>query len=116
MRTSYVESDFLLQSHEVFFRLGSGPVDPCAAQPCLNGGQCVPTESTYQCLCPPGFDGQICELDARICQTQQPCGQAPDSRCQSFRLGAALQYICIFQGGFAYGLDSQQGINRFTYK
>jgi len=87
-----------------------GPLEnPCASQPCLNGGQCAQTDhSSFQCQCAPGFDGKVCELDARACQTQQPCGQTPDSRCQSFRLGAALQYICILQGGAAYGLDSRQ--------
>jgi hypothetical protein len=87
-----------------------GPLEnPCTSQPCLNGGQCVQTEvSSYQCQCPAGFDGKNCELDARVCQTQQPCGQAPDTRCQSFRIGAALQYVCIIQSGQAYGLNSQQ--------
>jgi hypothetical protein len=88
-----------------------GPLDnPCASQLCLNGGQCISTDFSYQCQCAPGFDGKNCELDARVCQTQQPCGQGPDSKCQSFRLGAALQYICILQGGLAYGLSPQQGI------
>jgi len=82
--------------------------NPCTSQPCLNGGQCVPTDVSYQCQCAPGFDGKTCELDARICQTQQPCGQGPDVKCQSFRLGAALQYICILQDGLAYGLSPQQ--------
>jgi hypothetical protein len=87
-----------------------GPLEnPCNTQPCLNGGQCVQTDvSSYQCQCLAGFDGKNCELDARVCQTQQPCGQSPDSRCQSFRLGAALQYICILQNGAAYGLSAQQ--------
>jgi hypothetical protein len=84
-----------------------GPVNQCASEPCRNGGQCVQTDSTYQCQCPPGFDGQHCELDGRACQAQ-PCGQSPDVRCQSFRPNAALQYICIFQDGLAYGLNPQQ--------
>jgi hypothetical protein len=82
----------------------------CASQPCLNGGQCIPTDSSYQCQCAAGFDGKTCELDARVCQTQQPCGQSPDAKCQSFRWGAALQYVCIFQGGVAYGLSTSQVI------
>jgi hypothetical protein len=86
-----------------------GPLENhCVSQPCLNGGQCAPAGSTYQCQCASGFDGKTCELDARVCQTQQPCGQSPDTKCQSFRLGAALQHICIFQDGLAYGLNAQQ--------
>jgi len=88
----------------------SGPLDnPCDSQPCLNGGQCVQTDySVHECRCPTGFDGKTCELDARVCQTQQPCGQSPDTKCQSFRWGAALTHICIFQNGLGYGHNAQQ--------
>jgi hypothetical protein len=87
-----------------------GPLEsPCTSQPCLNGGQCVQTDvSSYQCQCAAGFDGKTCELDATFCQNQQPCGQSPDVRCQSFRWGAALQHVCIIQNGVAYGLNAQQ--------
>ena len=88
---------FLKISFFFFFNIELGSLDnPCSSQPCLNGGQCsVIDVSSYQCQCASGFDGKTCELDARVCQTQQPCGQSPDSRCQSFRWGAALQYVCI---------------------
>jgi hypothetical protein len=86
-----------------------GHENPCALQPCLNGGQCLTTDATsYQCQCPAGFDGKNCELDARVCQTQQPCGQAPGSRCQSFRVGAALQHVCICQQESGYGASCAQ--------
>jgi hypothetical protein len=89
-------------------RLGSSE-HICNSQPCLNGGKCVQTDfSSWRCECPAGFDGRNCELDGRVCQTQQPCGQAPGTRCQSFRFGAALSYICIHQDGLGYGLNAQQ--------
>jgi len=82
-----------------------GPlVDPCSSQPCLNGGQCLSSDSSsWECRCAPGFDGTFCELDASHCQNNQPCG--PGAICQSFRAGAALNHMCIFEGGRAYGLS-----------
>jgi len=86
-----------------------GPLeDVCASRPCLNGGQCFAQDSTFQCQCPSGSSGKTCELDSRVCETQQPCGLAPNARCQSFRWGAALSYICLFDDDEAYGLSSNQ--------
>jgi len=86
-----------------------GPSDNlCASQPCFNGGQCLPTDSWFQCQCAPGFEGPTCELDARVCQTQNPCGSAAGVRCQSFRLGAALSWVCLFDDETSYGPSSSQ--------
>ncbi|CAF4322759.1 unnamed protein product, partial [Adineta steineri] len=82
---------------------------PCVSSPCLNNGQCIPTDThSYKCECPTGFDGKICELDATVCHTQQPCGSSFETKCQSFRFGAGLTHMCIFEGGRTYGFSAGQ--------
>ena len=35
----------------------------CDPNPCVNGGQCCPTDiGTYNCKCPFGFEGVRCEF------------------------------------------------------
>ncbi|CAF1445127.1 unnamed protein product [Adineta ricciae] len=88
----------------------SDPVrNPCASHPCLNGGQCIPTDTiSYRCQCPFGLGGDVCELDVYACETLKPCGKTSDSRCQSFRLDAALKYVCICNQNTLYGLNCQE--------
>lgn len=48
--------------------------NPCASNPCANGGQCTASDSTYKCNCPPTFYGQTCKQDVNECaQTPSPC-------------------------------------------
>ena len=36
--------------------------DPCADNPCLNGGICIATNyGGFTCQCQPGYSGQRCE-------------------------------------------------------
>lgn len=48
--------------------------NPCASNPCANGGQCSAFDSAYICTCPPAFHGQTCKQDVNECaQNPSPC-------------------------------------------
>jgi len=42
----------------------------CTTNPCTNGGTCIETDGTYNCRCPLGYSGTICEES--VC-TPNPC-------------------------------------------
>lgn len=39
-------------------------IDPCAANPCKNGGSCTASSDTYTCECASTYDGTTCEACA----------------------------------------------------
>ncbi|CAG08131.1 unnamed protein product, partial [Tetraodon nigroviridis] len=41
--------------------------DPCASNPCANGGHCSAIESHYVCTCTPFFSGKTCKQDVNEC-------------------------------------------------
>ena len=48
--------------------------NPCASNPCSNGGQCAPFKSQYVCTCTASFYGQTCQQDVNECaQSPPPC-------------------------------------------
>ncbi len=64
--------------------------DPCASQPCVNQGTCLPQNGGFRCVCPPGFTGTRCEIrDA--CQSN-PCLNG--GTCQPINGNGGYQCIC----------------------
>lgn len=47
--------------------------DPCAGEPCMNGGSCIPKGAKFQCLCSKGFEGATCEQRAKSYCHPNPC-------------------------------------------
>ncbi|KAM6218940.1 basement membrane-specific heparan sulfate proteoglycan core protein [Rhynchocyon petersi] len=72
---------------------------PCERQPCQNGATCMPAgEYEFQCLCPDGFKGDLCEHEENPCQLHEPCLHG--GTCQGTR--------CLCTPGFS-GPHCQQG-------
>ncbi|XP_009320420.1 PREDICTED: LOW QUALITY PROTEIN: neurogenic locus notch homolog protein 1 [Pygoscelis adeliae] len=61
--------------------------DPCASNPCANGGQCVPFEAHYICRCTAGLHGANCKQDVNEWFTGQNCEEnindCPGNNCKN---------------------------------
>ncbi|CAH2304983.1 HEG homolog 1 [Pelobates cultripes] len=72
------------------------PVSPCSSNPCQNGGRCTENriQSTFQCECPPAWQGTHCHRDVDECLSD-PC--PPQTTCSnikgSFSCRCPLGYI-----------------------
>ncbi|KAF5299346.1 hypothetical protein FQA39_LY02519 [Lamprigera yunnana] len=44
----------------------------CINNPCLNGGTCNPLTNSYNCTCPPGYTGNLCNSKKVACASK-PC-------------------------------------------
>ncbi|XP_068206241.1 LOW QUALITY PROTEIN: cubilin-like, partial [Palaemon carinicauda] len=104
------------------------PVNMCLNQPCRNGGTCTqyPGSYTYNCLCPPGYAGQNCEIDVDECASQ-PClnGGSCTQGLNSFTCSCTAAYTgdrCQTEneqcGGLLTGTEGQvvyPGVQGQTY-
>ena len=43
--------------------------DHCDPNPCMNGGTCTSSDSAFQCSCPSGFAGALCQLGTYLTRT-----------------------------------------------
>ncbi|XP_049608768.1 coagulation factor IX isoform X2 [Syngnathus scovelli] len=63
-RCSQEEAAEIFQSHEktleFWFRYTN--FNPCATNPCVNGGRCTLEREDFLCLCPPRYHGSTCQL------------------------------------------------------
>eukprot|EP00118_Oscarella_pearsei_P012107 m.86113 g.86113 ORF g.86113 m.86113 type:complete len:1096 (+) comp36490_c0_seq3:38-3325(+) len=64
-------------------------VDDCLTGPCKNGGTCLDGNSSYNCLCPPKFTGDLCETPTNSCYGD-PCRN--NGTC--FSNGSSFSCIC----------------------
>lgn len=98
-----------LFSDEQTWLLGSRCESPLALPyldecQCANGGSCLPN-SSVDCLCPPDFDGKLCEhevktvecLDGNCACLANPCPN--NSTCQP-KSGTINEYTCHCSPGF----------------
>ncbi len=53
----------------VYFLLSFSDINDCASSPCQSGGTCIDDIDSFRCVCPDGFDGQLCELGKNISST-----------------------------------------------
>ena len=66
--------------------------DQCAGVACENGGVCVDQLDAFECACPTGFEGDLCELGEDDCSAAD-CGQGT---C----LETVESYRCLCDDGF----------------
>jgi hypothetical protein len=78
----------------------SEELDPCATNPCLNDGRCIPFQGSFVCLCRDGFRGDTCQANFDDC-SPDPCqnggtcvdgNDASSCRCPMGWDGATCQH------------------------
>ncbi|KAM9830684.1 coagulation factor VII isoform 1-T1 [Syngnathus typhle] len=104
-RCSQEEAAEIFQSQEktleFWFRYTN--FNPCATNPCVNGGKCTLEREDFLCLCPPRYHGSTCQLEVSSCTYRnggclQYCTDLPE--------GAGVQCGCA--EGFKLESDGQR--------
>lgn len=68
--------------------------DPCAANPCQNGGACRRQGQDYSCVCPAHTEGRHCERERGDACSENPCRNGGSCR------GDGASFFCLCRPGF----------------
>ncbi|XP_061386037.1 cubilin homolog [Musca vetustissima] len=74
-----------------------GTARNCVNQPCLNGGTCIDSGSSFKCLCPVGFIGDTCTPAPSPC-SPNPCRN--NGRCRPITTSTNRSFTCQCTPGF----------------
>lgn len=66
----------------------------CLESDCANGGHCADVRSSYSCACPPGYDGDYCQIDVDECAAHQ-------CRNGATCVDGVADYTCVCRIGYA---------------
>ena len=61
----YCSSFIFLNGYLALVAVLVSDFDECASRPCQKGGKCLNGKNRFDCRCPPGFTGRMCELGER---------------------------------------------------
>lgn len=69
-------------------------VDYCFPNPCVNAVTCTSGDTTHECLCLDGYEGENCELEIDECETN-PClnGATCDDLLNDYSCQCTDQFI-----------------------
>ncbi|CAG03764.1 unnamed protein product, partial [Tetraodon nigroviridis] len=61
-------------------------INDCASSPCRNGGTCIDGINAFQCVCPGGWEGPLCDAGRQPLRLAKCCGRANASPLTRFHL------------------------------
>ena len=71
----------------------------CLQRPCQNGGTCFSSNNiNFQCTCPTGFTGQIC--DTRFIDPYDKCASGPCRNGAACQMNSFGDIVCLCQTGY----------------